>query len=38
MAATRKSDEETIQRPVRMYRERIAEHGGSKLAARVHGN
>ena len=36
MAAPRKFDEETRQRAVRMYRERVAEHGDSKLAARKH--
>ncbi len=36
MAAPRKFDEETLQRAVRMYRERIPEHGDTKLAARKH--
>ena len=36
MAAPRKFDEETRQRAVRMYRDRLAEHGDSKLAARKH--
>lgn len=36
MAAPRKFDEETRQRAVRMYLERITEHGDTKLAARKH--
>ena len=36
MPAPRKYDAETQERAVRMYRDRIAEHGGSKIAARRH--
>lgn len=36
MAAQRKFDEETRQRALRMYNDRIVEHGDSKLAARKH--
>ncbi|MBS9376472.1 Insertion element IS6110 uncharacterized 12.0 kDa protein [Rhodococcus sp. B50] len=36
MPAPRKYDAETQERAVRMYRDRIAEHGGSKTAARRH--
>ncbi len=36
MPAPRKYDVETQERAVRMYRDRIAEHGGSKVAARRH--
>ncbi|EME64065.1 putative transposase [Rhodococcus ruber BKS 20-38] len=36
MPAPRKYDAETQERAVRMYRDRIAEHGGSKIAARPH--
>jgi transposase-like protein len=36
MPAPRKYDAETQERAVRMYRDRIAEHGGSKVAARRH--
>ena len=36
MAAPRKFDEETRHRAVRMYQERIVDHGESKLAARKH--
>ncbi|MFD6897234.1 hypothetical protein ACFWB0_22170 [Rhodococcus sp. NPDC060086] len=36
MPAPRKYEAETQERAVRMYRERIAEHGGSKIAARRH--
>ena len=34
MPAPRKYEAETQERAVRMYRDRIAEHGGSKTAAR----
>lgn len=36
MSAPRKFDPETCERAVRMYHDRIAEHGESKLAARKH--
>lgn len=36
MPAPRKYDAETQERAVWMYRGRIAEHGGSKIAARRH--
>ncbi len=36
MPAPRKYDAETQERAVRMYRDQIAEHGGSKIAARRH--
>ncbi|MGC5258908.1 IS3 family transposase [Gordonia sp. DT218] len=36
MAAPRKFDQETRERAVRMYEDRRAEHGESKLAARKH--
>jgi transposase-like protein len=36
MPAPRKYDAETQDRAVRMYRDRIDEHGGSKVAARRH--
>jgi transposase len=36
VAAPRKFDPETRERAVRMYQDRIAEFGGSKLAARRH--
>lgn len=36
MAAPKKFDEETRHRAVRMYQERIAEHGDTKLAVRKH--
>lgn len=36
MPAPKKYDAETQERAVRMYRDRIAEHGGSKVAARRH--
>jgi transposase len=36
MAAPRKFDQETRERAVRMYEDRLAEQGGSKLAAREH--
>lgn len=36
MPAPRKYDVETQERAVRMYHDRIAEHGGSKIAARRH--
>jgi len=36
MPAPRKYDVETQERAVRMYRDRIAEHEGSKVAARRH--
>ncbi|WP_044475894.1 transposase, partial [Rhodococcus aetherivorans] len=36
MPAPRKYDAETQERAVRMYQDRIAEHGGSKIAARRH--
>lgn len=36
MSAPRKYDEETRARAVRMYQDRLRDHGGSKLAARRH--
>ncbi len=36
MVAPRKFDEETRERAVRMYHDRLAAEGGSKLAAREH--
>ncbi len=36
MSAPRKFDPETRERAVRLYQDRIAEHGDSKLAARKH--
>ncbi|AHD24073.1 transposase IS3 (plasmid) [Rhodococcus pyridinivorans SB3094] len=36
MPAPRKYDAETQERAVRMYQDRIAEHGGSKASARRH--
>jgi Transposase. len=36
MAAPRKFDEETRARAVRLYLDRLRDHGGSKLAARKH--
>lgn len=36
MPAPKKYDAETQDRAVRMYRDRIDEHGGSKVAARRH--
>ena len=36
MPAPKKYDAETQDRAVRMYRDRIREHGGSKVAARRH--
>jgi len=36
MGAPRKFDEETRERAVRMYHDRLAAEGGSKLAAREH--
>lgn len=36
MAAPRKFDPETRERAVRLYQDRIAEFGDSKLAARKH--
>lgn len=36
MPAPKKYDAETQERAVRMYRDRIREHGGSKIAARHH--
>ena len=36
MAAPRMFDEETRQRAVRMYQERVVEHGDTTLAARKH--
>lgn len=36
MAAPRKFDPETRERAVRLYQDRIAEHGDSELAARRH--
>jgi len=36
MPAPRKYDAETQERAVRMYRDRIREHGGPKIAARRH--
>lgn len=36
MPAPRKYDAESQERAVRMYRDRIAEHKGSKVAARRH--
>lgn len=36
MPVPNKCDAETQERAVRMYRDRIGEHGGSKVAARHH--
>ena len=36
MPATRKYDDETRARAVRMFQDRLRDHGGSKLAARRH--
>jgi len=36
MSAPKKYDEETVDRAVRMYRDRLEQVGGSKLAARRH--
>ncbi|SNT53611.1 Transposase [Rhodococcoides kyotonense] len=36
MAAPRKFDQETRERAVRMYNDRRADHGDSKIAARKH--
>ena len=36
MSAPRKYDQETTDRAVRMYRDRLAQVGGSKLSARRH--
>ena len=36
MPAPKKYDAETQERAVRMYRDRLEEHGGSKVAARRH--
>jgi hypothetical protein len=36
MSAPRKFDDETRARVVRMYQDRLREHGESKLAARKH--
>ncbi len=36
MAASRKFDAETRERAVRMYRDRLRDHGESKIAARRH--
>ncbi|RZL77371.1 MAG: hypothetical protein EOP32_25115 [Rhodococcus sp. (in: high G+C Gram-positive bacteria)] len=36
MPAPKKYDAETQERAVRMYRDRIREHGGPKIAARRH--
>ena len=36
MGSPRKFDDETRARAVRMYQDRLREHGGSKLAARRH--
>lgn len=36
MGAPRKFDDETRARAVRMYQDRLRDHGGSKLAARRH--
>jgi len=36
MSAPKKYDEETMDRAVRMYRDRLGQVGGSKLAARRH--
>lgn len=36
MPAPRKFDEETRARAVRLYRDRLCDHGESKLAARKH--
>ncbi|GCE41285.1 mobile element protein [Rhodococcus wratislaviensis] len=36
MPAPKKYDAETQERAVRMYRDRLDEHGGSKVAARRH--
>ena len=36
MPAPKKYDAETHERAIRMYRDRLDEHGGPKLAARRH--
>ncbi len=36
MSAPRKFDEETRARAIRLYTDRLRDHGGSKLAARRH--
>ena len=36
MAAPRKFDDETQERAIRLYYDRLRDHGGSKLAARKH--
>lgn len=36
MARPRSTDDDTRQRAVEMYRTHLAEHGGSKIAARRH--
>lgn len=36
MSAPRKFDEETRARAIRLYTDRLRDHGGSKLAARTH--
>ena len=36
MPATRKYDDQTRARAVRMFQDRLRDHGGSKLAARRH--
>lgn len=36
MSTPKKYDAETRERAVRMYRDRLGEHGGSKIGARRH--